>query len=653
MAFSAGVKLGDLDDFISAAQDCIVPLIQAAGGGTAKLDSTSDGLRNLEPRTGSTPATVVQEVPLVQRPNLIKSKKSADNPKAEIGQVTLSDCLACSGCVTSAETVLLQAQSVEEFLRTVREAPVTVVTISPEARVSLAAQSGAEPLLTLQRIASALQTLGVTYVLETSAAEAIALLEGKADFLRRYRQVKSPVSKQTAQRLPLLTSHCPGWTCYAEKVVDPVVLPHLSPMRPPQQIQGRLVKTLMLEQHNRRRFHRWWRSRSPLFAAECGWWLRSVASADCGTASSAAAATAAASVPASSSSPAPVASVPSGVGGEGGTLLGPADVYHVSVQPCFDRKIEAARPQFQLADEVREVDTVLTTTELLELVLRAHSGAVSEDSLPASASTAEATEAGIAALQAMPPCALSSEVLTDILLRDLRCGRPEGRPLLCGVAGNAESGGFAEFVFREAARELFQKDISGSVNLVVKQNEDMREVVLKDDKQRVLLKFVSAYGFRNIQNVIRKVVKASSEGVGQECGHFIEIMACPGGCVNGGGQALAPKLVPPPPGSAPDVVKAHADVTRDERRRRLDELEASLRSGGGVAVVTPADHPLVLPIYREIQRLAAVHSDSSGQAELSSLIGGTAVRSFLGAQWRSLKVGADGKLVVGTSALRW
>jgi len=31
--------------------------------------------------------------------------------------VTLNDCLACSGCITSAETVLISAQSKEEFLR--------------------------------------------------------------------------------------------------------------------------------------------------------------------------------------------------------------------------------------------------------------------------------------------------------------------------------------------------------------------------------------------------------------------------------------------------------------------------------------------------------------------------------------------------------
>lgn len=41
--------------------------------------------------------------------------------KLEKAAITLSDCLACSGCVTSAETVLIQQQSVDELLRVIRE----------------------------------------------------------------------------------------------------------------------------------------------------------------------------------------------------------------------------------------------------------------------------------------------------------------------------------------------------------------------------------------------------------------------------------------------------------------------------------------------------------------------------------------------------
>lgn len=53
--------------------------------------------------------------------------------------------------------------------------------------------------------------------------------------------------------------------------------------------------------------------------------------------------------------------------------------------------------------------------------------------------------------------------------------------------------------------------------------------VLKVDGKEVL-KFAAAYGFRNIQNVVQKLKR-------KRCGyHYIEVMACPSGCLNGGGQ---------------------------------------------------------------------------------------------------------------------
>ena len=45
------------------------------------------------------------------------------------------------------------------------------------------------------------------------------------------------------------------------------------------------------------------------------------------------------------------------------------------------------------------------------------------------------------------------------------------------------------------------------------------------------LTFAFAYGFRNIQNIVQKIKR-------KKCNYqFVEIMACPSGCINGGGQA--------------------------------------------------------------------------------------------------------------------
>lgn len=58
-------------------------------------------------------------------------------------QVSLHDCLACSGCITSAETVLLQQQSGDEFLAKLADPTLAVVvTVSPQSRAALAGGCG-------------------------------------------------------------------------------------------------------------------------------------------------------------------------------------------------------------------------------------------------------------------------------------------------------------------------------------------------------------------------------------------------------------------------------------------------------------------------------------------------------------------------------
>jgi iron only hydrogenase large subunit-like protein len=63
---------------------------------------------------------------------------------------------------------------------------------------------------------------------------------------------------------------------------------------------------------------------------------------------------------------------------------------------------------------------------------------------------------------------------------------------------------------------------------VVGRNKDLKEVTLEIGGKRVL-KFAAAYGFKNIQNIIRNIKRGKSDY------DYIELMACPGGCLNGGG----------------------------------------------------------------------------------------------------------------------
>nr|XP_006635420.1 PREDICTED: nuclear prelamin A recognition factor [Lepisosteus oculatus] len=61
-------------------------------------------------------------------------------------------------------------------------------------------------------------------------------------------------------------------------------------------------------------------------------------------------------------------------------------------------------------------------------------------------------------------------------------------------------------------------------------NRDFQEVTLEKDGE-TLLQFAAVYGFRNIQNMIQKLKK------GKFPYQLVEVLSCPGGCLNGKGQA--------------------------------------------------------------------------------------------------------------------
>lgn len=89
-----------------------------------------------------------------------------------------------------------------------------------------------------------------------------------------------------------------------------------------------------------------------------------------------------------------------------------------------------------------------------------------------------------------------------------------------------------------------------------------------------MLCFAYAYGFRNIQSVLAKARR-------RKCPyHFVEVMACPSGCLNGGGQVKPKKEGPK---EARDRVSAVSRVLREGCRPR-----------------SPHENPLLQAIYRDL-----------------------------------------------------
>jgi iron only hydrogenase large subunit-like protein len=214
-----------------------------------------------------------------------------------------------------------------------------------------------------------------------------------------------------------------------------------------------------------------------------------------------------------------------------------AQLYHATVMPCYDKKLEAASPEFNL-EGAPEVDCVLTTGELLEL-LQANGYAAAD---PAAADPAAATPtdgASAMAVEGAPELtgveAASGGGLTGLAAAKLGphltpLVGPNGA-LLANLPGDEGTGGYLETVFRQAALRLFGVNLPPGEPLPYKRqrNDDFREVDLVIGGE-VVLRFAAAYGFRNIQTLVRKLRSKRAAY------HYVEVMACPGGCNNGGGQ---------------------------------------------------------------------------------------------------------------------
>ena len=402
--FSGGLRLTDLDDFIAPSQECIKPVKveRLPGSKTTKVQVENDGDYFQIDDEGIKTAL----------------------PKAKI---TLSDCLACSGCVTSAETVLITQQSHKEMCRVLEEslsAPeesskrrFAVVSLSPQSRVSLAARYGLTLKETEGKLTTLLKQLGVQKVYDTTVANHLALIESGKEFLSRFGDGLTQPGP-----LPMLTSSCPGWVCYAEKTQGSHVLPYITTTKSPQQIMGSIVKDYL----------------ASVFQVHS------------------------------------------------------ESIYHISIMPCYDKKLEASRDDFY-SDmyRTRDVDCVVTSMEIEQLLEEKRIDFPTLDLTP---------------LDVLPGC-----------VRDI----PEDH---CGGG----SGGYLEYVLRYSAAELFGHTVR-EIGYKTVRNVDFKEVTLEIEGKPVL-KFAAAYGFRNIQNLVQKIKR-------KKCPYqFVEVMACPSGCLNGGGQ---------------------------------------------------------------------------------------------------------------------
>lgn len=169
--------------------------------------------------------------------------------------------------------------------------------------------------------------------------------------------------------------------------------------------------------------------------------------------------------------------------------IDPEKIVTVSIMPCTAKKFEAARPEMEV-NGLRDVDYVLTTRELGQMIY---------------------------------------DVGIDFpSLGDSTFDNPFGNATGAGVIFGT-TGGVMEAALRTAADLLTDTSADNIEYEVVRGLEGIK--VAKIQIADLTLRAAVAHGLGNA----RKLMEAVKNG---EEFHFIEIMACPGGCVNGGGQPL-------------------------------------------------------------------------------------------------------------------
>lgn len=256
-----------------------------------------------------------------------------------------------------------------------------------------------------------------------------------------------------------------------------------------------------------------------------------------------------------------------------------------------------------------EVDLVLSTTELWRL-LEEQAGVVAAAKRPKLSEAVTLEEGG----EAIDPAG-SASVLDYLLslapdahqgVNDIeQLGRSfsaAGDAFVAATDTNGGSGGYAEYLFKYAAEKLYQVDLWNGPALQYKEgrNPDLAEIDINtvvpiDAAAPKKLKFARAYGFRNIQSILMKVRRGNCDI------DFIEIMACPSGCNNGGGQVRQSQGAE---GSSTEGLRETPSASRE----RVALVESVFHAH--TVLRRPDDSPLVRYLYAP-ERLAAPLSDAA------------------------------------------
>ncbi len=220
--------------------------------------------------------------------------------------------------------------------------------------------------------------------------------------------------------------------------------------------------------------------------------------------------------------------------------IDPKDIVSVAIMPCTAKKFEANRPEMK-SSGFQDIDAGLTTRELAAMI----------------------KQAGID-LKELP------DEKFDSLM-----GQSSGAADIFGATG-----GVMEAALRTVYELVTGRPIPfDKLNVTpVRGLEGVKEAVIKFENCKDEFKFLEgveapiavAHGLKNARKVMEQIKAGKSPYL------FIEIMACPGGCIGGGGQPIP---------------------TNDEIRRK--RIDAIYREDAGKPIRKSHENPEIIQIYKD------------------------------------------------------
>ncbi len=205
--------------------------------------------------------------------------------------------------------------------------------------------------------------------------------------------------------------------------------------------------------------------------------------------------------------------------------IDPDDIFVVSIMPCTVKKFESERPELN-EEQRQDVDAVLTTRELVRMFKTA--GIDFED---------------------LPEGSFDNPL-----------GESTGAAAIFGT-----SGGVMEAAIRTAYYKLTGENL-GKLELEDFRNmNNIKESSIKINDQ-ITLNVAVVNGIGNVDEILDEIEEGKSKY------HFIEVMACPGGCINGGGQPIHQK-----PEKVRKRVQALYEIDSKAVKRRSHENESVLK----------------------------------------------------------------------------